>query len=356
MKRVWRGWHLLALLLAAGCGFPEKQPPVDLESEGGPTAADFSSETTLEARYRPEVLAFHDGGEDGAFAGVGAVPIHYRHFAASPEKGAIVFLPGRTEPILKHAETFLDLSRQGYAVWALDPRGQGASGRMLPDPQVGYVEYFSDYVDDLATFITQVVRPRTSGKLFLLAHSMGAGIGAQLLARADQPFAAAALSSPMLGISTSPFPAAVAFDVAFGVCDASSAKGYALGQHPYQTESFEGNIVSHSQVRFALKVQMLEEHPELRLGGVSYRWLCQAMLSAGHTEELARLTSAPVLLLQAGADKVVLTSSEQRYCGLASRCQLEPFPDAFHELLSESDAIRNEALSRAVRFFNHFSR
>jgi len=34
-------------------------------------------------------------------------------------------------------------------------RGQGESGRMTSDPQMGYVEYFDDYVADLGSSSTR---------------------------------------------------------------------------------------------------------------------------------------------------------------------------------------------------------
>ena len=71
----------------------------------------------------------------------------------------IVVCPGRIESYIKYAELAYDLFHLGFDVLIIDHRGQGLSGRMLPDTHRGHVDNFSDYVDDLAAFWQQEVQP-----------------------------------------------------------------------------------------------------------------------------------------------------------------------------------------------------
>uniref|UniRef100_UPI0013D3B38A alpha/beta fold hydrolase n=1 Tax=Enterobacter cloacae TaxID=550 RepID=UPI0013D3B38A len=85
-------------------------------------------------------------------------------------------------------------------VLIIDHRGQGLSGRMLPDTRRGHVDNFSDYVDDLAAFWQQEVQPGPWRKRYILAHSMGGAISTLFLQRHKHQCDAIALTAPMYGI------------------------------------------------------------------------------------------------------------------------------------------------------------
>lgn len=344
------------LALVAGCGGRPKSPPVDLEAPARPVAADFGQEASLAARYPTELQPFWDQGRAGSMTGAAGVELRYRVFRADPELGAIVFIAGRTEPIEKHVETFYDLVALGYSVYALDVRGQGASARMLPDPEVGYVEFFRDYVDDLHAFVTDVVAADgPHPHVFGMAHSMGGAIMLLEAYRHPDDLEALVVSSPMISIDTGAFPGGVATTIAASACDSSGGTGYAPGQGPYQADAFADNVVSHSEARYARKLALLDAEPSLRLGGVSYRWLCEAITADAHLQAIADDVEPPVLVFEAGDDRVVHASAEEDFCDRAPACQWISYPGAFHEIFSETDDVRDEALARAVRFFDHFA-
>jgi lysophospholipase len=358
-------WLITALIGCTLLSACEKEDPLEspkpiviLDELPGPPASAFSSENTLAGRYRTHILPGYEAGISGTFKGVKGVSVHYRYFEATPTQGTIVLLPGRSEPILKYAEVIADLKKQGYSVYALDHRGQGASGRMTADPELGYVEYFSDYVQDLGTLVSQVVRPKHPKKLFLLAHSMGGAVGAFYLESNPGVFEAAVLSSPMMELHTGKFTEDLAFSVAGTNCSRGDGKKYALGQAPYDPNINFNNIaendVTHSRARFDLKIEQMNERPELRVGGVSYRWLCESFLATSRLQNLGKNSITPTLLFQAGSDLIVKPAGQDKYCKNSKRCQKSYFEGAFHEILMESDSIRNNALSKAVRYFNYF--
>ena len=330
-----------------------KQPALDLDALPGPAASAFSSEASLAAN-QPAILSAYGAGTDATFPGTAGVTIHY-HFVEKPGADAIVLLPGRTEPVLKYAEVFSDLVAQGYSVYALDHRGQGASGRMTEDPDKGYVEFFHDYVDDLDLFVRTVVTARPHPHLFLLAHSMGGAVAVLYLDEHPTTFTAAALTAPMLEIDTGAFAPTIALTLGASDCNISDGKAFAVGSADYKEEaSVAESTVTHSEARWQLKLQMFRDHPEIKLGGVTYRWLCEALAGSSRAQTLGRYSNVPTLLFQDALDSIVKPGGEDHYCGDAARCQIDKVPDSFHEVLMEGDVIRNLALSKTVRYFNYW--
>jgi len=348
---------MMALLLLAGCGKAAHDAPVDVsEAAGGPTAASFSAEEGLEVRTAEAIQPLYGTGEDGTLVGVDGVELHYHVQRVEKAKGAVVLLPGRTEAVAKYAEVMFDLNAQGYSVYALDHRGQGESERMLPNRFKGYVKHFDDYVTDLQAFVETVVRPEEPAKLFLLAHSMGGAVSVLHAAKHPGTFDAIAMSAPMLDIATGAFPAPVASALSLTSCSTSGGTDYAVGSGDYAKETdFAQNSVTHSQARWALKIQQIEDTPSIQLGGVTYHFVCESLRACNRAQQTGPLNPVPTLLLQAGGDTIVLPQAQVKYCAEAPGCQLSRFEGAKHELLMESDATRNEALAQVVRFFNHFA-
>ena len=82
---------------------------------------------------------------------------------AGSARGTVVVLQGRAEFIEKYGETAGDLRARGFAVHALDWRGQGGSGRMLDDTRKGHVVSYKDYLSDLDLFLEESVLPDAPG-------------------------------------------------------------------------------------------------------------------------------------------------------------------------------------------------
>ncbi|MCA2978472.1 MAG: alpha/beta fold hydrolase, partial [Myxococcaceae bacterium] len=249
---------LLATLALFGCRPPSstpRRPALDFDALPGPRA--FSAEATLLERWAGPLKASHDAGQRGSFKGVGGVDIAWLVHRVPAEKAAVVLLTGRTEPVRKYAELLDDLNRAGFSTFAMDHRGQGASGRMLPNPQKGYVGSFDDYVTDVHTFISTVVRPATDKKVFVVAHSMGGAVA--VLASDLYPTDAdgMVLSSPMLEINTGGFPAPIASTLGAAACGATDGSDYAVGSSDFREETdLEKSTVTKSVARFEWKRQL----------------------------------------------------------------------------------------------------
>jgi lysophospholipase len=92
--------------------------------------------------------------------------------AAGTPRGSVVLIHGRGEFIEKYAmEVAGELRGRGFAVYAVDIRGQGLSTRMLPDHDKGHIDDFGTYVADLAALMDAVVAPEAPHPRRLLSHS-----------------------------------------------------------------------------------------------------------------------------------------------------------------------------------------
>ena len=111
-------------------------------------------------------------------AGRDGFPLRTAVWSAPPgaARGSVLLLQGRAEFIEKYGETVGDLRARGFAVYALDWRGQGRSGRVLKDPRKGHVVSYDDYLHDLDLFLERLVLPEAPRPIVVLAHSMGGHI------------------------------------------------------------------------------------------------------------------------------------------------------------------------------------
>lgn len=290
-------------------------------------------------------------GQFGTFAGVGDVPIAYGKWEVANEKGAVVLLPGRTEPFLKYCELVYGLKDSGYSVYAMDHRGQGQSGRMLPDPEKQHVNDFNDYVTDVETFVDRFVSAKPHAKKYLLAHSMGSAIGTAYLEKHDCTFDAAVLSSPMYQINTAPYAEWEAYLLSGLYEVIFKGNDYVMGRGPYDpNETFETNTVTRSRDRWTMNHRLWLAHPEVQLGGPTNKWIHEAVGADMAMRGNAGSIKTPVLMFQAGADQIVVTSAQDTVCSKAAHCTKMVYPGAQHEILQETDDVRNDAISAALAF------
>lgn len=313
-----------------------------------------------------EITAIWNSGKSGEFEGVDGVPIRFRIFEntspATKERDAIVIVNGRTESMAKYRELIYDLRQQGFAVYAYDHRGQGYSGRMQDDPQKGYVKHFDDYVADLNTFVETKVKPDGHQKLFLLTHSMGGAIGALYLTNYAHPFNAAVFSSSMFQINSGPLDAGCGLGVALNSVDnlVGEQSAYIPGGGKYSADEFADNVYTTSEMRYTIFRATFEQEPQLQIGSPTVRWVSEACYGAKRSREETASIAIPVLVLQAGNDRIVTVKGQQIFCeklaaGGKSRCETGMpvvIDGAEHELFIERDELRNQALSKVIEFYS----
>lgn len=272
----------------------------------------------------------------------------------APNAPTILVLPGRAEYVEKYGEVAADLAARGMNVLSLDWRGQGGSSRGLPDPLIGHVGSFTEFLDDLAAAI-EAFAPDVTGPFLALGHSMGGHILLRFVAERPHPFKAVIASAPMLGIRSFPLPEPQARQVARMAVRMGRAHHYALGQGawmPAPPPPFAGNPLTSDPVRFARGHELLVEDPGLAVGGASWGWLDAAFTSMRHFFDQNRLEDVdlPILILSGRADRIVRPDRHDLAARRLANCTLIPFPGGRHELLMEADAIRDQVLAAIDTF------
>ena len=309
------------------------------------------SEEQYQTEYRTKVVPYYESGYFSHFPGKDGVRINYVIFEAAEEKGAIVILNGIPESYLKYAELAYDLRGLRYSLYLMDYRGVGFSGRMLEDPEKSHVERFSDYVADLRIFMDTVVNKREHKKLFLLGHSTGGTIGALYLADHQDQFDGAIFTSPLFQVNSGSIPGWIArpllsIMVAFG-----GGENYAPGQGAKQVKTFEGNPLTHSRARWSMwEEYLIPQNPEIRSAGYSLRWAKESFRGAAKALKIAGKISIPVLLLEAEYDEFTMPRGREIFSKRAKNCKRIMFPGSKHEILIESDEIRNRVLEEIISF------
>jgi lysophospholipase len=309
------------------------------------------SEDKLESDYVKIIQPFwEDNVQQGTFFGKSEIEIAYAYVLHPEPIGSIVVSTGRIECYLKYKEVIYDLYQNGYSVFIHDHRGQGLSGRMLDNPQIGYVRCFADYVSDFKQFIDQVVRENSQHKPKLLCHSMGGAIGALMVLRYPELFDKVAFSAPMFGIRP-PLPNWFAKLLLALHAALNQKNAYFFGQEDYDNQLFAANQLTHSEIRYQIFRQEYQAASQLRLGGVSGHWLKVAAQAMDEIEQNVHCFPIPALVIQAGEDQIVDNKRQSRVVAKMANSELMVIDGSKHELLEEQDKFRVPCLTAIINFF-----
>ncbi len=260
--------------------------------------------------------------------------------------GTVCLLQGRGEAIEKYFEAIGDLRRRGFAVAALDWRGQGGSERRLRDPAKAHVDSFAEYDRDLEAFIQQVLLPDCAPPYFALAHSTGALIALRAAREGRARFDRMVLLAPLVDFGPTRPPRAIASRIAAIMTSLGLGEVSAPGQaaETIQAIPFEGNRLTGDRRRFDRGRQLALGLPDIFVSGPTFGWL----YAAYHATEEARdpafapAIKVPTLAIVGALDRVVsLTAVEDLADGLRAGGKVV-IAGGEHELLMERDAIREQ--------------
>ena len=291
-----------------------------------------------------------DTAATGEFRGVDGSDIAYASFTDSDNDGILLIASGRTESWIKYCEVVYDLQDLNMDIWLIDHRGQGFSERLLSDADKGHVEDFSDYVDDFETFAESIVGITASEDVYVLGHSMGGMVATRYVAEHQWLVDGLVLSAPMFGLNTDPYPETLTWWTAWGADWWGYGESYALGRGPYSDYVFADNGVTNSEGRYTAHRDQRNTWTETRLGGPTWSFLYEAITATRSIEEKADGFSVPTLLLQAADDEIVTPDRQDGFCVGAEDCMLLEIDSGRHELLQESDSIRDEVLYEVKSF------
>lgn len=303
--------------------------------------------------WHRNVLPHFSTGIQRSFTNHQGLKLNFYSFVKAENKKTIVILPGRTEPALKYAELVYDLKDMGFNFFVLDHQGQGGSDRLLKDTHKGYVKLFVDYARDLSGWIDEIVVPESQGhERYMIAHSMGGAIGTMYLAYGKPVFKKVVLSSPMFEVNTKPYKENIGRILTGALVMAQQGAKYAPDRGPYipESDTFEKNEVTHSEARFDAAKAIFMTWPELVLGGPTNRWVNQSLKATKKIDKLAAKVKIPVLMFQSGLDLIVKLPRQDSFCNKHASCKKIHFAQGHHEILQETDTIRDVAINEIKAF------
>ncbi len=271
--------------------------------------------------------------------------LRYARFAATatPRRGTIALLQGRSEMIEKYFETIVELTARGFTVATFDWRGQGGSDRALADPFKGHVESFAEYQRDLAAFARDVVLPDCPPPYFALAHSMGGAVLLEAAADGARWFERMVLLAPMVKIGMIQWQRGVRLIIdALTLLGAANAYIPGGDAKPLQALPFPGNRLSADEARYRRNTVIIEAHPELAIGSPTVAWLHAAQRAMDRLMggKFCDAITIPTLVLSPALDPVVSAPAIEVFAGRLRGGGAVVIPQSRHEILSETDAVR----------------
>ncbi|CAN5458287.1 alpha/beta hydrolase [soil metagenome] len=305
---------------------------------------DTDQQSPAPAAVPPELPATYRAADRYAWLPSGGGLLRYALWNASgTARGTVVLLTGRGEFIEKYAtEVIGELLQRGFAVAALDWRGQGLSDRPLPEHDAGHIDSFATYIADLNLFLETIVAPDAKRPVIALCHSMGGHILLRYLAEHGAgPLASAVIVSPMTGLQREMFLRSMLLVMPeIAVMD----HRYLFGTGPFLflARDFAANFVTHDERRYRFTEAWFTADPRLSLGGPTVGWARQAArsmtasLAPGYLERI----DLPVLLMSAGQDHIVDAASHGPVAARIRQAEHVTIAGAKHEIMMETDDLR----------------
>lgn len=270
---------------------------------------------------------------------------HARWHPTGRARGTVVLLGGRGEFIEKYAtETMGELLGRGFAVASLDWRGQGLSDRMLPDRDKGHIDDFTTYVGDLDLFLQTVAASDLPRPLIAIAHSMGGHILLRTLAEhGPAPLSGAVVVSPMTGLQRQ-WLLRLVLTLAPAFLGLDERYLPAAGPFASENRAFAGNTVTHDERRYRFTDAWFRTDPRLTLGGPTFGWGRQALRSIGALLAPGKLEgiALPMVLLSAAQDRIVDPASHGPVAARIPGCRHVIVEGAAHEIMMETDPLREQ--------------
>jgi len=307
------------------------------------------------APFHAEIAYGPDGGKAYWLTAADGLRLRFGHWTVPPAaKGTVFLLPGRTEYVEKYGPAAADFAARGYAMLAVDWRGQGIADRVIDDPLKGHVIAFPDYQIDLAAVIAAAEELGLPKPWFVLGHSMGGAIGLRAVTETGHPFSGVAFSAPMwaIGLPTLLRPFGPLLARILGGTD--FAKGYVPGsdEQTYVYKApFLDNKLTTDPGMWSFMVEQLAGAPDLALAGPTWHWVSEAILEC---VALAARPSPdlPCFTGVGGRERIIHVPAVHERMARWSKGRLEVFANAQHEIMMEGAATRARFFDDCVATFD----
>jgi len=257
--------------------------------------------------------------------------LHVEPFpTAGPPIAVCVFIHGFSAYCEPYRPLAAALTRAGVAATLFDVRGHGRS-----EGRHGYVQRFSDYLDDLALIVAHAraaAPPNTP--LALVGHSHGALIALDYLGSPGCAVDALVLATPFLALQI-PVPRA------------KLVLGRLLNR-VWPTLALDNEVRGPHVSRTPEVVATFDTNPHIHHVATP-RWYSAATAAQARVIAAAPRLEVPTLLLIAGEDRIASSEASRSFAQAAGdRVEIKRYDGLFHEVFLEPE--RDQVIDDVVRW------
>ncbi|MGB0343448.1 MAG: alpha/beta fold hydrolase [Parvibaculales bacterium] len=272
----------------------------------------------------------------------------------APAKGTIVLMTGYSEFIEKYFETIADLTARGYCVAALEWRGHGLSEGNSKEPTRLHLSDFDQNIEDMEDRFDRLVRGHCPPPYFGLAHSMGGQISLRMVQRHADWLSALAQSAPMLGVALPPLLNFIRAVVMPPLIAVKGGDNWNSMDPPSRTpENPPRNNVTSDAARYERCEELCLTDERLQVNGRSLGWsrTAFAKMAASQKPAFLRSIKTPVFIGTAEHEKLVDNGAHELALSHLPHGEGRFYRNAMHEIMMETDAIRQAFLDDVLAFF-----
>ncbi len=305
----------------------------------------------LDASFLNNVFKWPHAANTNYKATTDGIRVRTSFWAANDPVGTVFVFPGRADYIEKYGGLANFCLSNNLNVIAIDWRGQGLSERLLDDKNIGHIEDFKNYQNDVEVIIKEAKDASLVKPWIIFAHSMGGLIGLRTLH--DNPvFEKVVFTSPMWGIQMPPILKSGASIIMSLISLIGKMETYAPTTSPETrilNEEYEFNKLTSDIRNFKLLRQQLIQHPDLQIGGPSSAWVSAALdeieFQIGKEPPIT-----PALCFLGEKEEIIDNLAVREFCRNWDSCDLISIPDAKHDLLMEKKMILHSLFEKLEKF------
>jgi alpha-beta hydrolase superfamily lysophospholipase len=283
------------------------------------------------ASSAPEVTTQH---REGHLDGAAGKQIYWQAWLpeAGDPKGVVVIAHGASEHGGRYRYVVERLVPEDFAVYAIDHRGHGRSGKGAQLDRMDHV------ISDLDQLIDTARREHPDTPLFLLGHSMGGCIATTYAFRHQAKLDGLALSSPLAALDAAPRPLRL-------LAQGLSAVAPNLGLVGVEAEGISrdpGEVADYV-------ADPLNHH-----GKLPARTVQELAVTIGRLESGAPKLDVPLLVMLGTADTLCPPEGGRMLHDRASSAdkELKVYEGYYHELFNEPPGERDKPLDDLAAWLN----
>lgn len=288
-------------------------------------------------------------GDFKSFDGTGL-----RYYIAKREdaEADIVIVHGFCEFFGKYHEMAWYFWQAGYSVYFLEQRGHGYSEGKLIEPDIVHIDDYRTYVEDLHSFLEQIVGTAGDRKRILFAHSMGGAVAALFLESYPDYFRRAVLSSPMLRMRAGSYPPPVVGLIALYARLSGKTKALAPGQSRFDpTPIFEtSSTLSKPRYDYLFGQRLMDVHYQTY--GASFGWAIASMRGTRALIRRADRIRIPLALMTAGNDHLVDPAGYRDFVAKVPQTEVFAYEDSRHEIFNALEETRKRYFTDVLGFLS----